>query len=108
MSNYAPRQDFSPKLQGATIALPFDFTSQLPSGTTISSSSVAAAVYSGVDASPSSIISGSSSASGAVVTQNITAGVAGVIYFLTCTAITSGGLTLQLAGYLAVLPLAVP
>lgn len=92
----------TPKLLGETRAYGFTFT--LPVGVTISSASVAATVYSGTDASPSSIISGSASASGAIVTQNVTAGTAGVIYDLVCTAILSDGQTLQLGAYLAVLP----
>lgn len=76
----------------------------LGAGETISTQSVAASVYSGTDASPSSIISGSASASGAVVSQKITAGVVGVLYELACTITTSAGQTLVLTGYLAVLP----
>lgn len=97
------RQDFLPKLVGETAIVQFDFTSRLGSAT-ISTQSVAATVYSGTDASPSSIISGSASASGAVVSQKITAGVAGVIYELACTITTSDGQTLMLVGYLPVVP----
>lgn len=106
--NFAPRQDFSPKLQGSTIPLEFNFTSQLPPSDSIVSAVTTCFVYSGIDPSPSALISGSSSASGAVVTQNVTAGVAGVIYYLLCSATTTNGLVLQLAGYLAVLPNPVP
>ena len=82
----------------------FDFASKLASGETISTQTCTAAVYSGTDASPSSIISGSASASGSVVSQNITAGTAGVVYELTCTITTSATRTLLLVGYLAVVP----
>lgn len=98
------RQDLQPKLQGDTRTYLFDFTSALGSGETISTQSVAASVYSGTDASPSSIVSGSASASGAVVSQKITAGVVGVIYELACTITTSAGQTLVISGYLAVIP----
>ncbi len=98
------RVDLPSKLVGETRRFPFDFSSKLASGETISTQVVAATVYSGTDSSPSSIISGSASASGAVVSQNITAGTAGVLYELTCTITTSATRTLLLVGYLAVTP----
>ena len=98
------RVQLAPKLVGETATYQFDFSSLLAVGETISTQSVAATTYSGTDAAPSSIISGSASASGAVVSQKITAGTVGVIYQLTCTITTSAGQTLLLAGYLAVTP----
>lgn len=97
------RQDFSPKLQGKTILLPFEFVSDLAPTETISTQSVTCTVWSGIDANPSAMISGSASASGTVVTQKITAGVVGVVYYLLCTITTSLGQTLQSAGFLAVI-----
>lgn len=96
------RQDFPPKLVGATLSLVFDFISDLSPGETISTQTVAATVWSGTDGSPSAIISGSATASGSKVTQKVTAGVSGVIYQLLCTITTSLGQTLQSAGYLAI------
>lgn len=93
-----------PKKVGETANVTFNFQSSLAGGETISTQSVAASVYSGVDASPSAIISGSATASGAVVTQKITAGVSGVIYQLLCTVTTSLSQTLQQSSYLAVVP----
>lgn len=84
--------------------LVFPFISQLAIGETISTQAVVATVYTGVDVTPSAIVSGSAAASGTDVTQTITAGVAGVIYKLVCTITTSLGQTLQLPGYLAVAP----
>lgn len=81
----------------------FDFTSDLAVGETISTQVVTATVYSGTDANPSAIISGVASASGAIVSQKITAGTAGVIYTLLCTITTSASQTLTIAGYLAVM-----
>lgn len=95
---------FNPKLQGETATYQFDFSSRLNTGVTISTQSVAASVYSGTDASPSSIISGSATASGSIVSQKITAGTVGVVYQLLCTITTSDGQTLQMAGFLAVVP----
>ncbi|MHB8413931.1 MAG: phage fiber-tail adaptor protein [Acidiferrobacteraceae bacterium] len=97
------RVALAPKLVGETATYTFDFLSRLAVGETISTQVCAATVYSGVDASPSSIISGSATASGSVVSQNITAGVAGVIYQIVCTITTSASQTLLLQGYLAVL-----
>lgn len=96
------RVEFPPKLSGEVYNVTFDFTSRLAVGETISTQTVAASVYSGTDSSPSSLISGSASASGAVVTQKITGGTIGVIYELKCTVTTSASQTLVLAGLLAV------
>jgi hypothetical protein len=87
-----------------TISQVFDFISLLAIGETLSTASVAATVYSGTDASPSSIISGSASISGTKVTQLITGGTLGVTYTLVCTVTTSASQTLQLMGFLAVVP----
>jgi hypothetical protein len=95
---------FPGKRAGETIFLLFDYTSQLAVGETISSAVVTASVYSGIDASPSSIISGSASISGPVVSQKITAGVLGVIYELLCAATTSTGEVIDLCGALAIIP----
>ena len=98
------RADLPPKLVGATETYTFDFAASLGSSETISTQVCTAAVYSGTDASPSSIISGSATASGSVVSQKLTAGTVGVIYEVTATITTSLGQTLLLVGYLAVVP----
>jgi hypothetical protein len=98
---------FQPKRLGETIVpnpSPFNFISQLAQGETISTATVTASVYTGVDANPSAVISGSASISGTVVSQKLTGGVIGVIYEILCAAVTSLGQTIQLAGYLAVIP----
>jgi hypothetical protein len=95
---------FDPKRAADVALLLFDFTSLLASGETISTQSVAASVWSGVDANPSAIVSGSATASGAIVKQLIAGGVAGVIYTLTCTITTSLGQTRTLVGLLAIVP----
>jgi len=94
----------NPKLVSDSVFYTFDFTSRLGTTETITSATVTATVYTGVDSSPSSIISGSASISGGIVTQLITAGVAGVIYEVKCAAVTSAGQTAQLSAYLAVIP----
>lgn len=92
-----------PKLVGETILAKFDFASRLGTAT-ISTQVVTCAVYSGTDASPSSMISGAATASGTIVTQAITAGTEGVVYKLLCTITTSDSQTLLMSAFLAVVP----
>lgn len=80
----------------------FDFISRLGVSETISTASVVATVYSGVDALPSAVVSGAAAISGTQVTQLLTAGVAGTIYQLVCTITTSLGQTLSIPAFLAV------
>lgn len=78
--------DYLPaKIAGETYTVEVDFATVL-NGATISSGAVTAAVYTGTDASPSAIISGSATVSGTKIQQKITGGVAGVVYRLTFTA----------------------
>lgn len=90
------------KLVGETKNYYFDFISVLAIGETISTQSVVMSVFSGTDASPASMLSGSASASGTIVTQKLTGGTLGVMYQALCTITTSAGQTLQLAGYVVV------
>lgn len=92
------------KTAAETISVTFPFLSQVPAGETISSATVTCAVYSGTDASPSSLISGSDTITGTNVIQKITGGVEGVIYYLVAEAVTSGALTLRMSAFLAVVP----
>lgn len=92
------------KLVGETRTEVFDFTSRLALGETLSTASTAATVYSGTDASPSAVISGSASISGGQVSQKVTAGTEGVTYKLICTVTTSAGQTLLLVSFLPVVP----
>lgn len=98
------RVPFEAKLLSETVSEVFDFTSRLAAGETISTAVTTATVYSGTDASPSSIISGSATISGQKVTQLVTAGTLGVTYLLLCSITTSAGQALQLSGYLVVVP----
>lgn len=95
---------FDSKRAGEVWTLQFDFGTQLASGESISTQAVAATVWTGVDASPSAVISGSATASGSVVSQKATGGTAGNIYNLICTVTTSAGQTLKIVGLLAILP----
>jgi hypothetical protein len=99
--------NLQPKRLGETCypSQPFDFISSLQPGETISTQVVTASVYSGLDPSPASIISGAASVESTTqVWQLITGGVVGVIYKLLCTVTTSLGQTLQQAAFLAVIP----
>lgn len=96
------RVSLPPKYAAETISVEFDFSAMLAVGETISTQSCTAAVYSGTDATPSSVISGSATASGAVVTQKLTGGTLGVIYTITCSITTSASQTLALSGYLVI------
>lgn len=97
---------FEPMTTGEKKILTFPFGTQMAVGETISSATVAASVYSGTDASPSDLISGSDSTSGTNITQLIdaTLAVEGVVYKLICTAVTSLSQTLQCMGFLVIRP----
>lgn len=99
----ASRSIFNAKTTSEIVAVSFDFSSDYAVGETCSSGSVTAAVYSGTDATPSGIISGAASFSGAVATQTVVGGVAGVTYLLTATTISSLGKTRSRSGYLSIL-----
>ena len=98
------RQIIEGKQSGETVTIPFSFLSHLATGETISSASTTATVYSGTDASPSSIISGAPSISGSTVSQKVIGGTLGVTYVLVCSATTSTGQVLQISGYLVIIP----
>ena len=95
---------FDGKLSGEIVTLAFSFLSHLATGETISSAVTTATVYSGTDASPSSLISGAASISGSTVSQKVIGGTLGVTYILVCSAVTSLGQTLQISGYLVIVP----
>lgn len=93
-------QIFPSKLVGATKNFPFDFTANQVN---ITSASVSATVYSGLDPSPQSIVNGPAVVDLYTVTQSISGGIPGTIYYLVCTAETSDGQTLTEDAFLAVL-----
>lgn len=95
---------FPGKASSETFIATFNFVSRLSAAETISTASVAATVYSGTDATPSAIVSGSATISGKTVTQSITAGTEGVTYKLVCTITTSLSQTLQLSAFLTIVP----
>lgn len=92
-------QEFDPKPAAETQRLAFDF--DLESGELLASATVSCVVWSGVDATPSTMV-GAVTYSASQVFAIISAGVAGAIYLLTATATTSLGRTLQKQGYLGI------
>ncbi len=96
------RISFDPKPVAEKFDAKFDFSKFLAVGVTISTNSTVSSLYSGTDASPTALVSGSATVTGGEVAQLIIAGVAGNVYLLTCTITTSDTQTLILAGYLVV------
>ncbi len=80
----------------------FDFTAVVGTDT-INTASVSVSVVTGVDATPSTILSGVALISGKLVTQWITLGLSGVLYHLRCTIVTSGGQTIVLPANIPVI-----
>lgn len=68
--------------KGVSEVLPYSmtFSDLLQAGETINGASSTATVYSGTDPTPQNIVSGPASYTSTNVTQNITGGIAGVIY----------------------------
>lgn len=95
---------FPAKTSSEIHLLSFDFSNDLPAGVTISTQIVSAAVYSGVDATPSAIISGAATDTAQVVTQLLTGGVSGTTYLLTCSITTSDSQTHVKQGFLSIIP----
>lgn len=87
---------------GETSLASFDFISQLAAGETLTGAVVTASVFSGVDGTPENIISGAEILEGTIVSQMITGGVAGVVYWLSCSVSTSTGQNLIMQAFLAV------
>ena len=96
------RAQLPPKLVAETKLYTFDFTSELPVGETIVAASVSVTTYSGTDTSPNAMISGAEVISGAQVTQLLSGGTLGVLYYVTCTVTLSDDQVLVQTGYLAV------
>jgi len=80
-----------------------DFSDQMASGETITSTTVSCTVYSGVDPTPSAVL-GSTTVSGQTLNQVLTGGVAGVIYQVVLQANTSASQQLIKSFFLAIVP----
>lgn len=100
-----------PKASTAQLFIPFNFVSELSAADQLDSATVTATVWSGTDSNPSAIISGGVvfSFNNKIASQKIIGGVAGVIYLLTCTAVSlTSGQTFVQTGLLAILPAVTP
>lgn len=96
-------QIFESKLVDETISLTFNFGSRLSAGETISAGGCAVEVFSGVDANPSALLSGAATLDGEDIIQQITGGLEGVVYLISCQADTSDNNVLINQGKVAVL-----
>lgn len=96
-------QRLFPKDVGENDVLSFDYTESLVDDETVDSAVITVSTLSGVDASPSSMLSGSPQATSPFVLQAITDGVRNVEYLFYCKATTSSGRVLVAAGVLPVI-----
>jgi len=92
------------KKLGEIVGYPVDFISSLGTSETISTATVTASVYSGVDPHPEFLILGAATITGTVVAQGISGGVLGTIYELLYSATTSLNQFIQISAFLAVVP----
>ncbi len=97
------RTIFDAKISSQDCEVVFDFTGQLFPEESLAWATVAAAVYSGTDANPSSLISGSAVIDGGKVTQKLVGGVQGTTYALGCSVSTDLVRPLAKTGYLSVI-----
>lgn len=86
---------FTYKRSGETITLTFDFRKLLGTGETVSSADWDVEVVEGTDASPTDMIYGNTTVSGAKASQLITGGVDGNVYRMICSINTSTGQIVQ-------------
>lgn len=94
---------FSPKDPAEAIFYGIDFAALLAAGETISSASVTIRVTKGTDATPSAMLSGSAVIDGTTVKHKLTGGVAGAVYQVGISIITSAGQTFVEAAPLQVI-----
>lgn len=85
-----------------TKELVFDFTGALAPGEVISAAQTLIYTYSGGDAYPNNVLSGGPVVVGSTVQQEVTGGVVGVTYDITCTVSTNQGNTYDGEGLLTV------
>lgn len=94
---------FPSKPVGETTPYVFNFSDKLQFGEAITGASVAVVVSSGVDTDPSAMVSGTPILTASDVTQNLTGGVAGVIYYIVCTVTATASHNYVKQGSLAVI-----
>jgi len=101
---YGDRVILQAKKLGETVFQSIDFISKLGANETIVSAVCTCSVYTGNDPNPSAVIFGVPAISGTIVNQLTTGGVLGTIYELLAKAVTSAGQTIELSGFLAIVP----
>ena len=84
-----------------TAAFSMDFTNDLGSGETINTATWTCVDITGLDTSASSRLIGSATTTGSIVTQRVGTCLAGSIYRLTATIVTSASQTLSLWSHVA-------
>jgi hypothetical protein len=94
---------FPSKPIGETAPYVFDFSDKLQFGEAITGGSVAVVVASGTDSNPSAMVSGSPVLTATTVMQDLTGGIAGVIYAVACTVTATGSHNYVKQGSLAVI-----
>ena len=94
------------KLVSDVLVNQIDISASLPAGASFSSASGTVSVYSGVDASPASLLTGVS-VSGTTLTFTLTGGLAGNVYLCKIGVVDSLGGTTNFTFYVAVAPDAV-
>lgn len=91
------------KAVGDSLTVVFNFSSYQATGDNIVSAIVTSVVYRGVDPSASGMVATAKVLANTTVTQQITNGVEGVCYTISCTAVMISGVTVTLYGSLSVL-----
>ena len=85
------------------VPITFDFAADAATGATATPGTITvAALRGGTDATPSAVLNGAASATGATVTQWVKDGVSGITYKITCVAAMSDGQTLVQTAQLTV------
>ena len=77
------------KAVGEVTPITFDFISKLASSETILSGAATVTVWSGIDANPQALVSGTPTVSGTKVVVTLTGGQPGCIYKIACAATTN-------------------
>ena len=93
-----------PKLVSETRTDVFDYSPYLPVSVTLVSATATISVYSGIDSSPSSVLSSVSVSASPYASVKVTGGVAGVIYQVNVLGTLSDAELIPLTYFLAVIP----
>lgn len=95
---------FSEKSVSEVLPYVVTFSDLLQAGETINGATCTASVYSGTDPTPQGIISGAATYNATTVTQNITGGIAGVIYIVSMLVTATNSHNYLKVFYISVVP----